>query len=333
MFNLSYTNTNPVRNDAKKVMENAENVSINTEEISKLSQKLINEYELKPAEWDAPVFPSIPESDFETIVDFLIVGNSVNYCFNDLESGVKFSTEYLDVEWPGSFGLWASIKRAMDENIPILDADYLQSITKNELKNIFNSTENKSMPMVESRVENLNEVGKIMEDLGGSFVSLFEDDVQIYGENGIVESLVESNAFKDERTYNGEIIRFDKRAQLAVCMIYGKCLNTEYEFDIKDKNSFTIFADYGIPAGLFAYGVLEYSNALQNQINSRNTIPKNSKSEVEIRSATVIAGELIQEEIYNQSNKKISMIILDYLLWQMRNDEDTIAHMTKTTAY
>ncbi len=329
----TYTSINPVRNDAKKVMNTAESVTINTEKISELSQQLINEYEFKPADWDAPVFPSISESDFETIVDFFIVGNSINYCFNDLDSGVKFSTEYLDIEWDGAFGMWASIKRAMDENIPILDANYLKNITKSELIQIFDSTQNTSMPMIESRVENLNTVGEMMEDLGGSFVSLFEDDVQIYGENGIVELLVKSNAFKDERTYDEEIIRFDKRAQLSVCMIYGKCLNTKYEFEIEDIDSFTIFADYGIPAGLFAYGVLEYSNPLQNQIESRNIIPENSKEEVEIRSATIIAGELIQKEIYNQSNNEISMVILDYLLWQMRNDEDTIAHITETTAY
>jgi len=333
MLNTTYTNTNPVRTDAEKVMNHAESVTINTEKISELSQQLIDEYEFKPADWDAPVFPSISESDFETIVDFFIVGNSINYCFNDLDSGVKYATEYLDIEWAGAFGMWASIKRAMDENIPILDADYLKNINKSELTKIFDSTQNTSMPMIESRVNNLNTLGEMMEGLGGSFVSLFEDNVQIYGKNGIVELLVDSNAFKDERTYNEETIRFDKRAQLAVCMVYGKCLNTEYEFEIIDKDAFTIFADYGIPAGLVSYGVLEYNPPLQNQIESRNMIPENSKVEVEIRASTVIAGELIQKEIYNQSNKEISMVILDYLLWQMRNDEDTIAHITETTAY
>jgi len=252
MIDSTYKSINPVRKDADKVIDKAEHVNINTDNIVKLSNNLINNYEFNSASWDAPVFPAIPESDFETVVDFFIVGNAINYCFNDLESGIKFSTNYLGTEWKGSFGLWASLKRALDNNIQILDAEYLQDITKNMLRSIFDSTENTSMPMIESRVENLRIVGKLMEDLGGSFSVLFKDNVKIYGEIGVVEQLVNSDAFKDERTYDGETIRFDKRAQLAVCMIYGKCLHTEYEFVIGDEDSFTIFADYGIPAGLVA---------------------------------------------------------------------------------
>jgi len=333
MIDSTYKSINPVRKDADKVMDKAEHVNINTDNIVKLSNNLINNYEFNSASWDAPVFPAIPESDFETVVDFFIVGNAINYCFNDLESGIKFSTNYLGTEWKGSFGLWASLKRALDNNIQILDAEYLQDITKNMLRSIFDSTENTSMPMIESRVENLRIVGKLMEDLGGSFSVLFKDNVKIYGEIGVVEQLVNSDAFKDERTYDGETIRFDKRAQLAVCMIYGKCLHTEYEFVIGDEDSFTIFADYGIPAGLVAYGVLEYSDSLQEQINNNKLIPENSNEEVEIRAATVISGKLIQKQIKKQTGMKVGMVVLDYLLWQMRNDANTNAHITETTAY
>lgn len=162
-----------------------------------------------------------------------------------------------------------------------------------------------------------------LSELGGSFVSLFNEDIYIYGSDGIVELLVESEAFKDERTYYGEKIRFDKRAQLAVCMIYEKCLHTMYEFEICDESSFTIFADYGIPAGLAAYNVFEYEDSLQKQIDNNIQIEENSKEEVEIRAATVLAGELIQEEIKNETGVTVSMVVLDYLLWQMRNDAET----------
>jgi len=78
---------------------------------------------------------------------------------------------------------------------------------------------------------------------------------------------------------------------------------------------------------------LEYSDSLQEQINNNKLIPENSNEEVEIRAATVISGELIQKQIKKQTGMKVGMVVLDYLLWQMRNDANTNAHITETTAY
>lgn len=324
---------NPVRLDSKKVVNNANHVSINQDKIPELVEHIIDNYELNFAQWNAPVFPSESNYDFDTIVDFFVIGNSLNYCFNDLNTGVKYKTRYIGTEWKGAFGLWASLKRAIDNDIPICNSEYLQNLSINELKNIFDATDNTKMPMLKSRLDNLHNVGEKMSDIGGSFGKLFYDDVKLYGVNGVVEQFSNMNAFKDERTYNGEKIRFDKRAQLTVSMLYGKFKDTEYEFDIIDIDSFTIFADYGIPAGLAVHNVLEYSDSIINAIKTNTIIPENSEEEVEIRASTVIAGEYIQSEIKNQTGNNINMVVLDYVLWKMRNDADTNVHITKTTSY
>lgn len=324
---------NPVKKDCKEVVENSSYVSINKSNIPQLVEHILKNYELDSADWDAPVFPSVTEHKFETIVDFFTVGNAINYCFNDLKTGQKYNTEYIGTKWAGSYGMWASIKRAMENDIPILDSDYLQNITEKDLIDIFDSTDNSSMPMIKSRVSNLRTVGNLMNEIGGSFETLFTGDIKLYGEDGIVNWFANTEAFKDTRTYNGKVIRFDKRSQLTVSMLYGKFKNTEHEFDILDIDSFTVFADYGIPAGLVAHDVLDYDKELYNKIKNNKRIPENSDEEIEIRAATVMAGRDIKSEIEKQAKTDVSMVIIDYLLWKMRNDANTYTHITETTSY
>lgn len=324
--------SSPVRPGSHAVMTDATHVSIDDSELQALADTLATEYDLELPTWDAPVFPG-PDAPVDDIVDFFIVGNALNYCFNDIETGLKYEAEYLDTEWAGAFGMWAALKREYDTNPDILSADRLSSLTEGEVSRIFEPAGDTSLPLLDTRFTHLNAVGDLMDDVGGSFRPLFDGEVTLYGDDGVVSRLAETAAYKDEREYDEDIVRFDKRAQLAVCMLYGRLQGTDYEFAISDMDAFTIFADYGIPAGLAAKGVFEYDDDLEQSIESGQTIPEGSPREVEIRAATVVAGDRLLSEVNDLVEMEVTIPILDYILWKMRNDANTTAHITPTTAY
>lgn len=325
---------NPVRNNSRDVMERSEHVEVNEDLIPEFCDHITSKYEFETADWDAPVFPTVDEHGVEDVTDFLFVGNALNYCFNDMESGDKFTYEFIDTKWSGAFGMWAGLMDEYQDNPDLLNPQYLQSITTEEVERIFEASNNVPLPMPKSRAENLRSVGELMSDFGGSFWNAFSmGTVQLYGENGVVSNLAGSESYKDERTYDGEKVRFDKRAQLSVSMLYGKLLDTEHAFEISDMEEFTVFADYGIPAGLATHGVINYSDELTSRIQNCEIIEENSKEEIEIRSATVVAGELIQDHLEENYDVDATIPVLDYVLWRMRKDADTNVHLTKTTAY
>jgi hypothetical protein len=314
-------------------MGHSEHVDVNREAARRLAGELVEEYDFECASWDGPMYPSLDDTTIEDVVDFIMVGNSVNYCFNDLETGAKYKTEFLGTEWRGAVAMYAALKKAYDDNTPILDAEYLRTITRSEVERVFQPSTDVALPMIETRVKQLRRIGELMNEHDGSFATLFEDQVTLYGDDGVVESLASTDVFRDQRRYNGETVRFDKRPQLTVSMLYGKLLDTPHEFSITDMDAFTVFADYGIPAGLVTQGVLEYSERLTTTIANHDTIPENAPEEVEIRAGTVVAGDTIKRFIRDVHDCDVTVPALDFVLWQMRRDRDTNVHLTATTAY
>jgi len=281
---------NPVLADAYRVMDDAQHVSIDNEALGQLAEGLVGEYDFGLASWDAPVYPSLESHSIETVIDFIVVGNSLNYCFNDMETGEKFTVSYQGTEWSGAYGMWAGLHRALTNDVPILDDVYLKDVTETDIQNVFEPVNGASLPMIESRVEQLNSVGELMSACGGTFREKFSGESDIYGDDGVVEWLANTPAFEDTATYNGRSVRFDKRAQLTVSMLYGKLLGTDCAFDIRDMDAFTIFPDYGIPAGLASHGALVYTDELEQQIADQIPIVKGSAEEVEIRAATMTSS-------------------------------------------
>lgn len=326
--------SNPVRQGSEMVMEGETYVQFRENKVPEFCQYIVDNYEFEMADWDAPVFPSVNDHSIEEVVDFFVVGNSVNYCFNNLETGEKFAHEFMGNNWDGAFGMWASLMGEFQTNNRLLDSEYLKVIDEEEVADIFEPCNGVEIPMLESRVESLQSVGELIEEVGGTFWNLFDDQtVNLYGDDGVVSTLAEADAYEDARLYGGDIVRFDKRAQLAVSMLYGKLHTTQYEFEIEDMKEFTVFADYGIPAGLASHGVIEYGDTLSQKIESQEVIPENSPEEVEIRSATVVAVDKISEYLDQNFDVPTKMPVLDYVLWCMRREADTNVHLTETTAY
>jgi Potential Queuosine, Q, salvage protein family len=109
---------------------------------------------------------------------------------------------------------------------------------------------------------------------------------------------------------------FYKRAQILVADIYGALtLSKNATVLITNIEELTMFADYRVPQILYSEKVLEYSEELRNMIVSNKVIAHGSEQEVEIRSATIQAVELIKSALLVKGIKTTS-IQIDWLLWQ-----------------
>jgi hypothetical protein len=97
----------------------------------------------------------------------------------------------------------------------------------------------------------------------------------------------------------------------------------------------TVYADYKLPQVLRKLGILVYDDALSARVDGQAPIPAGSRMEVEIRAATVWAGEQLRRALLSRA-PEITAAHIDFWLWetgQRRSPEDRPYHRTLTTAY
>lgn len=319
---------NAVLQSTELLTLNPEYVFINNDKVAQIAQQWAQEEFLAP-DWSAPVFPD--ELTPQT-VEFFLLGNALNFAFTDFKTKQKYVIEYQGVEWRGAYGMWASLKRALDNGIAILDASYLASMNESRATNLFAGL----IPMLKERVEIMQEVGQVLnEEYSGRFYHVYEEsNHRLFNERkGLVEQLTERfPSFDDSSFYDDELIVFDKRAQLAAAMLYSK-YNNSGAFSVTDIDQLTIFADYVLPKGLYDLGILEYAPVLEDKIAHQQLIEKDSKEELEIRSATIHAGDRLLRKINKMRKQPINIAQLDYKLWSESRKKPGPHHLTITTAY
>ena len=324
---------NPVLKSLTPVVERSSSVSIDLTKLKEVARKYAGE-ELIVPDWKQPVFPK--EADRDTMAFFLL-GNSINFAFSDFNSKAKYSTEYGGVSWDGAFGMWAALKRGIDEGVPLLDGKYLAGITERELRRLFEG--NILIPMLPERLRIFREVGRVLtENYGSHFAGVVEKSGKRafdFG-RGTVERLVSDfPSFRDEWRYGKGLVIFNKRAQLAVAMMQGRFLGEGIPlFPRDDVDLLTVFADYELPRILNAMGVLKYTHTLSDRINNGTIIEPGSMVEIEMRANTVFACELLRYEINLLRQNKVNALNIDFRIWSDRKQfPDSKHHLTETTAY
>lgn len=324
---------NPVLESTKFLINNPKHVFIDYSKLTEIA-KIFAEQELELPKWDLPVHTS--EKDNNTI-DFFFLQNSINFAFTDFKTKEKFSTKYNDIEWKGALGMVGCLKKAIKNNIPILNADYLKNIQKKDMEQIFSG--NFEIPMLNERLKIFKEVGKVLtEKYDGHFYNLVEasNNKLFNNGNGLIEKLIKNfPSFDDSAMYKGKKVIFNKRAQLAGGMIYEKFLPEKKLF--KDIDKLTIFADYVLPKGLRDMGILNYDHILEEKVDNQKLIKKNSREELEIRASTIHIADILIKRINKLRNNKnkINALHIDYKLWSesRKYKEGKPHHLTKTIAY
>lgn len=135
---------NPVRENIESV-EELNHIELNENNVSKVVEDILEEVEIP--EWDAPVFPEDPH----VFTSFILVGNTINFAFNNPDTGEKYATEYMDIEWSGAFGMWATLHRAIyQEEKPVLDPEWLSDVTVSEFEEMTDPV-GTEMPYIEKK--------------------------------------------------------------------------------------------------------------------------------------------------------------------------------------
>ena len=330
------SNQNPVLESTKTPIENPQYVFINQKNLKKTAEKF-SQQELTIPTWESPVHLDASHSPAE-VIDYFLLANTINFAFTDFTTKQKFTSKYDGKDFRGAWGMLACLKNAYDLAIPILEGDFLKNISRQEMAAIFEG--NFEIPMLQERFTIFREVGEVLcNKYNGHFYNLIaQSENKLFNSgNGMIDKLVKDfPSFNDSTDYNGQKIKFYKRAQLAAGMLYGRFQNTE-EFKMQDTEQLTIFADYVLPKALRDMGILKYEKSLAQKVDSQEIIPANSQEELEIRASTIHASQKLIEKI-NQIRKnpddKVNALHIDAKLWlESRKPEGAHHHLTPTIAY
>jgi len=269
-------------------------------------------------------------------IDFSLVANTINFAFTDFERNVKFQVEYGGRNWSDSEAMFACLKRALDEGIPVLDGSYLQRVTRKDLAHIFRG--NIEMPMLDERAEILNEAGNVlMKKYSGHFYEFVQaGPARAFADGrGLLERLIaEFTRYNDVSIYDGHAVQIHKLAQLGVWALHAT-LSGSQVFRVEDAERLTAFADYIVPVALRVMNIFEYSPALEDAVNAHKLIPRDSTQEIEIRAHTIYATALLREEINLRRPPQIQVIIpqVDARLWTHYHTTHWPHHLTRTIMY
>lgn len=325
---------NPYVAAIEAVTQHAKHVTLHADRLKEIAVLWRNDAFPIP-NWHMPVFPA---TDDETFINFLGVGNAVNFCFTDPITLRKYAITYQGTEWRGALGMWAAFTRALDEGGPLLDPRYLINMTENECAHIFRSKN--PIPMFEERLTQLRLAGIAQRYwLGGSFASLFKrcGYRAFNGGEGIVEQLAAYDVEYMDATFHKPTrttLNFHKRANLFVMMYHGRALASEGALEpITDAALLTPPADYEIPRALRHLGILSYDEKLERRIAVRKVIAHGSREEQEIRAMTVYAMNLLTEELSRARGEPVSIAALDFKVWSAGRESPKPHHLTLTTAY
>jgi hypothetical protein len=268
--------------------------------------------------------------NLEKDVQFVFLEDVANFCFWASKGKPKWQVEMSDgkVTEGGWFGLKACFDRALAEKAPILEAKYLASFNISEAKSFFRGINNVEIPLLEERVRNLQEAGRVLLDkFDGKFINL----LKAAGNDAVkIVSLIIENfpSFRDISKINGESIIFLKRAQIC-----ANDLSYIYNENIRIFNleQLTAYADYKLPQMLRLFSILRYSKELASKVDEYIEVEHDTLEEVEIRAATIWAVELIRQQIPNLNAGNI-----DNTLWLMSQNVQKEAqpyHRTRTIYY
>src|SRR5215210_3362435 len=264
------------------------------------------------------LLPFQPTGNRGQVIDFVMVCASIDFAFTDFTTRTKFQVEHGGRVWSDSDALFACVGRALAGGDDLCDGRRLQSITADDLRAIFSG--NIEMPMPDERAAILRDVGAtLVERYGGRFHNVIEAATpRLYdGGNGLIDRLVaDFPRFRDVSRYGEHTVAFYKLAQLAVWMLYTS-LDDVGRLQVDDLDRMTAFADYIVPAGLQAMGILSYSDELDAAIRAGRLIDPDSAEEVEIRAHTIYAVARLAEEV-NRHREPGAQVIdpqIDARLW------------------
>lgn len=317
---------NKILETTHSVFERSKNVQINNDKIVDFC-KTFQHGNLPHWLSESPIeHTHLKDSDK---LNLLLLFNSISFCY---WGNPKWTVEYKGGKYDGSWGMIASIMRAVEEGIPIFDTEFRSKISKEDFQKILRG--NIEIPLLEERWKITKEVASILlEKYSGDFAKLIKE---AGGDATKMLDLITTNfsSFEDVSEYEEKKIYFYKRAQLLIEDIY-QAFGGEGYGNLSNLEGFTACADYKLPQSLRKLGIISYTKELEKKIDMFIQIPYDSPDEVEIRSNTIWAIEMIKKELYKKGKSIYPFEINDHLwlMGQNKKLDDKPYHRTITTAY
>lgn len=309
----------------KYIIDHSQYVSINVSKISEFTKNFMPQ---KVTTWNIACPFLYKQLNADDEIDFRFIANSQAFCFWGYPQ--KWTITYQGKKLDGWWALLVSLKRALEEGVPLLDANFLAKVTVSAARKIFKGVP--EIPLLKERVAILNEIGNV---LGAKYNGRFHNLYQSSSRNALdlLQKIVNEFplSFDDTSKFNNKKVFFYKKAQLLtldIMRVYG-------DTSISGLDQLIGKADYKIPALLRNQGILEYNNQLANIVDSRKEILKGSAMEVEIRAHMLYITHLISQKL-KQKYPALNEMEVDSLLWfisQQKSKTGKPYHLTRTTAY
>ena len=305
-----------IKNTCQYVVDNSKYVKINYVKLNDFINNL-NPKNLK--DWILYNPYNILELDIETLINFLLIFQSIDYSFWGqpkweviTDDGVKDGSDAL------LYIMLKYVKETKNTDFSSMTIDEFRQLLKGNIE----------IPLLKERYKTISDISKIVnEKMNGSFYKYIKDinaDIELFN---IIISNFES--FKDERTYNGRTIYFYKLAQLLTSDILH--IKEELEGIKVDYSNLIGCSDYKIPQTLRALGILEYNDELSYIVDNKEPIEISSEYEVEIRASQLAVIDYITNKLPNTK----SIDINDYLFVYSKKVKDIAKpyHLCRNTNY
>lgn len=319
---------NEVLETSEWVARKSLHVRIDEEALIRFCKELIrNDPPIPPWEEGIHFF----DGGIKTVAYFLVL-DTLNFCFWPLPGTPRWEITIASESLSGYYGLAASLKKAAVSGVPIWDAEYLSTLTRDGLEQVLDGRG--ELQLMGDRLCSLQELGRLLLcSFGGEAWKL----VDAAGGSALeLARLLARNlqSFKDEAVYLGKKVIFHKRAQILAADLFGSFRGKKWG-GFSDMELLTAFPDYKLPQVLRHLGIFQYSEELARQIDSMSLIPAGSPEEIEIRANTVWAVELLRQEL-SRSGKKRRAYEIDWILWNLGQDDafrEKPYHRTVTIFY
>jgi hypothetical protein len=314
-----------VLESTRRVVHAARHVTLDAAAVEQLAARLAGQ-NVEPPAWR--VWPHWwDESD--RAADYVLVLDALNFSFwGEPRWRVTYGGQVLDGYW----ALAASLRRALEGGVPLLDPEYLATLDERAVREIFAGEA--EIPLLAERVANLREVGRGLLAAGRSFATIVRG-AQGSGEALLAEVIRRFPSFDDVSSYDGAPVRLYKRAQILVSDLHGVFAGRGLGA-FADLDRLTAFADYKIPQVLREAGILVYSPDLAATVDSQEEIAPGDPREVEIRAGTVWGCELLRKGLErHRPGTPLRAFELDWLLWTDAQGRtiDRPYHRTRTIYY
>lgn len=310
------------------VVENARYVIVDHDQIEAVADRLTARH-LTPVAYDCGRHVCGLEP---WIANFVLVLDTLNFSFWPGPNETRWTVGDHGTPVNGYWALVAALRRALDEGLPIVEADYLAEMNEERLGYILRG--DGVIPLLPERVAALREVGRGLRDqYGGQFVAMIERAGR--SALGLTAALARAFAsFDDVARYGDHRIEFYKRAQICCSDLVGASGGQAWG-NLTDVDKLTAFADYKVPQVLRQLGILVYTDTLARTIAERRLIPAGSQPEVEIRAATIWGIEFLRRGLARRG-VFLAAYQLDWYVWELGQElpsDSPPYHLTRTIYY